>query len=162
MFINTLFFNDAIIHKIYENKGILNFIDVLPQIMYSVMICSIINIIIKQLSLSQKDILELKYEMNIDNLSSKIINVMKCINKKFLFFYIFSFIFLIFFWYYLACFCFVYNNTQIYLFKVISISYAISFIYPFIIYLFQGIFRIASLRNLGKYFYKISIFLKLL
>ena len=162
MFINTLFFNDAIIHKIYENKGILNFIDVLPQIIYSIIICSLINIIIKQLSLTQRNVLEIKYESNLNNLISKIINMMRCINKKFIFFFIFSFIFLIFSWYYLSCFCFVYNNTQIYLFKVISISYAISFIYPLIIYLFPVILRIYSLRNLGKCFYKISIFLKLL
>ena len=162
MFINTLFFNDAIMHKIYENKGILNFIDVLPQIIYSIIICSLINIIIKYLSLTQKNILEIKYENNLDNFISKIINTMRCINKKFIIFFIFSFIFLIFSWYYLSCFCFVYNNTQIYLFKLISISYTISFIYPFIIYLFPVIFRIASLRNLGKCFYKIGIFFKLL
>ena len=162
MFINTLFFNDATLHHIYQNKGLFNFIYFLPQILYSIIICSFINIIIKKLSLSQKNILEIKYEENIDNLNSKIINMIRCINKKFIFFYIFSFIFLLFFWYYLLCFCFVYNNTQIYLFKVISISYTLSFIYPFIIYLFHLIFRIASLRNPGKCFYKISIFLKVL
>ena len=158
-FINTLFFNDATMHKIFENRGIFNFIVVLPQIIYTIIICGFLNIIIKQLSLSQKNILEIKYDKNMSNL--KIIHVMNCINKKFIFFYIFSFIFLIFYWLYLSCFCFVYKNTQIYLFKVISISYSISFIYPFVIYLFISIFRIASLRTPGKCFYKISILLRL-
>ena len=162
MFVNTLFFNDITMHKIYENRGIFNLIDVLPQIIYSIIICSIINIIIKQLSLSQKNILEIKYEKNISNLNSKIIKEMKCINNKFRFFYIFSFIFLIFFWYYLSCFCFIYNNTQIYLFKVISISYVISLLYPFLIYLISGLIRIISLKTPGKCFYKISILFQLL
>ena len=162
MFINTLFFNDAIMNKINKNKGIFNFIDILPQIIYSIIICTLIKNIIKQLSLSQKNILEIKNENNISNLNLKIINVMRCIKNKFILFFIFSFIFLVFFWCYLSCFCFVYNNTQIYLFKVILISYVISFIYPLVIYLFHGIFRIASFKNLGKYFYKISILLKLL
>ena len=162
MFVNTLFFNDVIMHQIYENRGIFNFIDVLPQIIYSIIICSIIHIIIKELSLTQKNILEIKYEKNMDNLNSKIIKEMKYINNKLRFFYIFNFIFLIFSWYYLSCFCFIYNNTQIYLFKVISISYSISLFYPFVIYLLPSIIRIFSLKTSGKCFYKISILSQLL
>ena len=49
-------------HKIYEDEGSFNFIYQLPQILYSTMICSVINALVKSLSLSEKNILEIKQE----------------------------------------------------------------------------------------------------
>ena len=60
--INIIFFNDSAIHKIYEDKGSFNFIYFLPQIIYSIIICSFIISIIKIFSLSQKNILQIKHE----------------------------------------------------------------------------------------------------
>ena len=45
--INALFFNDTTLHKIYEDKGEYNFIYQIPNILYSTIISSFINIIIK-------------------------------------------------------------------------------------------------------------------
>ena len=153
IFINTMFFNDHMMHKIYEDKGKFNFIYVLPQMIYSVIICSIINIILKILVLSQNNILEIKYVKNKDKLRSKAINVIKCLRIKFFLYFLFSIIFLIFSWFYLSSFCIVYKNTQLYLLKVILISYSISLLYPFIIYLVPGIFRISGLKTTGKCLY---------
>ena len=58
--INTLFFNDSFMHKIYQDKGIFNFIYFLPKIIYSTKISSVIIIIIKKLSLLDNTILEIK------------------------------------------------------------------------------------------------------
>jgi hypothetical protein len=156
MFINTLFFNDAFMHKIYLNKGQFSFILALPQIIYSVIICRIIIIILKNLSLTQNNVLEILFENNISILNIKFIKVIECIKKKIIFFFVFSFIFLLFFWYYLSCFCFIYYNTQIYLFKVILISYSISIVNPFIFSLFPGLFRIPALKSSGKCIYIIT------
>ena len=41
-------------HKVYEDNGSFNFVYQIPQIFYSSMISAIINIILKQLSLSEK------------------------------------------------------------------------------------------------------------
>ena len=60
--VNALFFNDKTMHKIYEDEGIFNFIYFIPQIIYSVIISSIINILIKELSLSEKNILKIRHE----------------------------------------------------------------------------------------------------
>ena len=65
--INTLFFNDSTMHKIYEDEGIFNFIYLLPKIIYSTLISSIIFIIIKNISLSDKKILEFKKKENKKN-----------------------------------------------------------------------------------------------
>ena len=53
---------------------------------------------------------------------------------------------LVFFWYYISCFCGIYVNTQIHLIKDSFISFAIGLLYPLIMYLIPGIFRILALR----------------
>ena len=156
MFINTLFFNDGMMHRIYEDKGKFNFVYVLPQIIYSNIICSIFSLFLKIFGLSQKNILEIKNQKNKDNLNAKIINVIIILKIKFLSFFLLSFSVLIFLWFYLSCFCALYKNTQKYLFIVILISYSISFIYPFIIFLLASILRILAIKGIGKCLYKFT------
>ena len=133
--------------------GKFSFLDVLPQIIFTIIICSIINAILKRLYLPQKNILEIKYEKNLDILNVRVASVMKKLNIKFICFFLINIIFLVFFWYYLSCFCIIYINTQIYLFEVSLISFSISLIIPFFIYLLPGIFRIPSLRQPEKCIY---------
>ena len=142
--VNALFFNDSTMHKIYEDGGSFNFIYQIPQILYSALISNIFNIILKTLSLSQKSILKIKHENK--NINEKK-RIMKCLNYKFILFFIISFIFLLFFLYYLSCFCAVFKNTQLHLIKDTIICFVLSLIYPFGLYLLPGIFRIPSLRN---------------
>ena len=142
--VNALFFTDSTMHKIYEIKGKYSFIYQLPIILYSSVISIIINTIIKFLSLSENDILEIKHEIN--DVMTKSKKTLKCLKLKFTLFFILTFILLIIFWYYISCFCTIYRNTQIHLMKDTLVSYALSLVYPFIIYLFPGIFRIPSLR----------------
>ena len=58
--INTLFFNDDTMHKIYEDKGKFNFLYQIPQILYSTLISRFIDSLIKNLALSQDTIVDLK------------------------------------------------------------------------------------------------------
>ena len=160
--INALFFNDYIMSKIYENKGTYNFSNFFPQIIYSIIIVSIFGIIIKRLILSQRNILEIKYEKNKYNIQSKAIIVIRCLIIKFISFFVISFIFLSLFWYYLSCFCAVYKNTQKHLIKNSLIGLIIFFIYPFLLCLIPGIFRIPSLNKPGKCLYKISKIIQIL
>ena len=76
--------------------------------------------------------------------------LIKCLIIKFYLFFIFSFIFLGFFWYYLSSLCAVYKNTQLPLFKGTIISFITSLLYPLVINLLPGIFRIPSLKNNNK------------
>ena len=60
-----MFFSDDSIHKEYEDKGKYNFVYQIPKILYSTIISSIINVLLKKLSLSQKDILKIKNNLDI-------------------------------------------------------------------------------------------------
>ena len=44
----------------------------------------------------------------------------------------------------------IYRNTQLHLLKDTLISFALSFIYPFVIYLLPGLFRIPALSDSKK------------
>ena len=133
-------------HKITINKGVYNFIYQIPQIAYSSVISSIINIILKMLSLSEKNILSLKQEKNFENALKKSKKIINCIKIKFIIFFILSFILGFIFWYFISCFCAVYKNTQIILIKNTLMSFGLSMLYPFGLNLIPGIFRIPSLR----------------
>ena len=84
---------------------------------------------------------------------------------KFILFFILNFILLFFFWYFITCFCAVYPNTQIILFKDTLISFSISMLYPFGLYLIPGLFRIPSLKAIKKdmeFLYKIGYIISLI
>ena len=119
-------------HKIYIDKGTFNLIYVLPQIIYSILICSIINYLLKRLSLSKKNILEIKYETNKYNIKARTLIIIKRIIIKFIIFFITTIALLFILWYYLSCFCYIYKNTQFYLMKTALISYFLSIIYQFL------------------------------
>ena len=103
-------------HKIYEDKGKFNFLYQIPQILYSTLISKSIDFLIKNLSLSQDKIVELKQENEKTNLDIKYRKkLIRTLKIKFIFFFIISFIILVLFWYYITCFCGIYVNTQIHL-----------------------------------------------
>ena len=144
--VNALFFNDSTMHQIREDKGSFNFLYQIPQIVFSFIISAILNKILQILSLSEKDILELK-RANVIDLNKKSKSIKNIIMVKFVFFFIFSFIVLVFFLFYLSCFCVVYKNTQIHLIKDTLISFGTSFITPFFTNLIPGWFRIPALKS---------------
>ena len=148
--INALFFTYDKVHKIYEDSGNFNFIYNLPHMIYSIIISSFINIIMKNLALSEKNLLKIKNEKDIEKYKDIVPKEIKCLKIKFFLFFIFSFLFLFLSWYYLSCFCAVYKNTEIHLIEDTLISFIISLLYPFITNLIPGIFRIYSLRLKNK------------
>ena len=141
--INSFFFQDKEIHKIYENKGTFDFIYQIPQILYSTIISAVITLLIKFLSLSDSKVIELKKSNNIEDFNK----VIKCLTVKIIIFYVLHFLLLLLFWYYLDCFCAVFRNTQFNLLEDTLISLLLSFIYQLILNLLPGIFRISSLKK---------------
>ncbi len=157
--INTLFFDDATMHKIYIDEGKYNFIYQLPNILYSTLISNIIYIIIKYFTLPKIKF----YEIRNNNEKEKNIQTKKCLKIKFTLIFILNFLFLILFWYYISCFGTIYKNTQIYIIKNTLICFALSLLYPFGLYLIPGIFRIPSLRvskQDKECIYKLSIIIQ--
>jgi len=60
--INGFFFTDDTMHKLYVNQGTYNILLQLPQILFSTVISAVINVILKMLSLTEKNIVSLKQE----------------------------------------------------------------------------------------------------
>ena len=163
--VNALFFNDNTMHKIYEDHGKFQIIYQLPQIIYSSIISTILNALLKILALSEDAILNFKHNKNIEGLNERIKELNKRLQIKFILFFVISTIFILIFWYYLSMFCAIYINTQIHLIKDTLISFGLSLLYPIIIYLFPGIFRIPALadkENEKPCMYKFSTILQMI
>ena len=161
--VNATFFNDSTMHKIYQDEGSYNFVYQLPTMIYSLLITVFIKTLLSVLSLTEKSIVKIKEQKEID--MNKITKIVKCIKIKFIIYFILEFIFLSFFWYYLSCFCALYKNTQNHLVIDTITSFIISLFYPFLLNLIPGIFRISALNNKNKnsqYLYKISQILQLI
>ena len=62
--VNGFFFSDATMNKINKDHGKYDFLYQIPQLFYSTIISAVINIIIKTLSLTEKQILNIKLEKN--------------------------------------------------------------------------------------------------
>ena len=160
--VNALFFNDGTIHEIYIDNGEYNFIYQIPQILYSTILSSLINFIIKLLALTKNN------KIKSEDSNIRILNVKILENKlkiKFTLFFIFAFILLSFFSYYIICFCGIYSKTQIHLIKDTIVSFILSLIYPFGTNLIPGIFRIYSLnakKKNKKYMFLISKFFQII
>ena len=156
--VNALFFDDKTMHKIYIDKGSFNLSYQLPQIIYSSLISSVLNILLRILSLSEGNILDFKKNKDKTNLDKRELELNNKLNNKFISYFIVSFAFLVFFWYYLSIFGAIYRKTQYHLIKDTLICFGLSLFYPFLIYLFPGFFRIPALSNPNQknFLYKIS------
>ena len=161
--INALFFNDSTMHKIYMDEGSFNFLYQIPQIIYSSLISNLIDIIIKYFSLSEMDIIRVKRVKKFKKLDSKFNKLYKKLKTKFALFFLISFLFLLAFGYYNICFCGIYENTQVHLIKDSVISFGLSLLYPFGIYLIPSLLRLKSLHSPKedqKCLYKFSQFIQ--
>ena len=147
--INTLFFRESTMHQIFSEKGKYNLLYQIPQVLYSTLISFFMNLILKKLSLSQNDLIDLKQEedqMKAKKLADKSKKLLQI--KLYIFFFLGLLLFL-FFWYYITAFAAVYTNTQIHLIKDTLLSFGITMAYPFPINLIPGIFRLNALKD-GK------------
>ena len=147
--VNALFYNDSTMHNIYRKNGSSNIEYQLPKIVYSSLISLILETLIKMFALSNNKILEFKNNKEPKDVKKR----KKSLNKKlkiiFILYFVLSFILLLFFWYYISMFGAVYKNTQYHLLKDTLLSFGLSLLYPFGIFLLPGLFRIPALSN-GK------------
>ena len=160
--INFAFFDDKILHKIYEIGGKYDFMLFFSKILISFGIAYIITIIIKLIFLSERNISKIRMQSTFNLASKYSYQAKKHLVIKYIIFFIFGLIFLVFFWMLLSAFGAVYQNTQIIIFQNALISFTISLIYPFFFSIIPSIFRITSLKSKSEYAYKFSKFLQIL
>ena len=148
MALNVFFFADETMHKMFLDYGKYNFLQQIPQIIYSKLVSQLIEVFLCFLSMTDKYFYEIK---KLNNNSPNVISpIIKCIKIKLLFFIIFTFLMFLFYWYIVTCFCVVYENTQIAFIKDSLSSFALGLLYPFALYLFPVAFRLISLRTSSK------------
>ena len=157
--INTLFYDDETMHNIYKSKGNFDFETQIPIIVYSTLISMVLNVPLNFLALSNDAILSFKQEKIKINIKKRAKDLKYKLNIKFIIYFIISFLLLDFFWYYISMFCAIYKNTQIHLLKDTLYSFGLSLLFPFVIYLIPGFFRLPSLsvgKNTRKCLYNFS------
>jgi len=147
MALNVFFFSDESMHKLFLNYGKYNFIQQIPQIIYSTVISQLIEVFLCFLSLTDSHIYQIKkYKDDIEN-KKKILNVFRCISIKIFYFFLFTFIFFVVYWYLVSSFCSVYQNTQIVFIKDSLGSFLLSLAYSFLLYLFPSCLRVCAIRD---------------
>ena len=145
--VNALFFDDNTMHKIYVNKGKYDLEYQIPIAIYSSLISIVLSTPLTLLGLSSEKIIQFKQNHIIEGIEKRKDDLIFCLKMRFALFFITSFIFLLFFWYYITMFCIIYKNTQYHLLKDTLISFGLSLLFPFGIFLLPGLFRILSLSN---------------
>ena len=161
--INFAFFNNEIMHEIYNVGGKYDIIYFIPKITISFFAGYYITTILKLIFLSEGNIIQVRQEILPNSASNVSDKVRKNLVIKYTLFFILSLIFLGFFWMLLSSFGAVYPNTQMFIFKNTLISFAMSLIYPFFFNVFPCIFRMLSLKSKdSEYAYKISKYIQIL
>ena len=150
MAMNVIFFTDDSMHKIYTNYGKYDFIQQIPQIIYSTIVSQVMELILCYLSLTDKHLYQIKELENGQKNMEVIFRIIKCVKIKLIGFYSFTFIFFFLYWYLISAFCAVYQNTQSIFIKDSLSSFALGLLYPFILYLFPALLRIIALNDRNK------------
>ena len=86
----------------------------------------------------------------------------KMIKIKLIIFFAVTIVLMLFFWYFITCFCGIFTNTQVNWIIDSCITFGFCMVYPFILNLIPGAFRIPALRARNKdqsLLYKISLYI---
>ena len=159
---NFVFFDDEMLHKLYEDEGEYDFMCFLPKIMIAFAISHALSVIIKLIFLSERNIMQVKSQPTPSLAYDASYSVKKNLVIKYIIFFIAGLIFLGFFWILLSSFGAVFQNTQLIVFENTLICIGFSFVYPFFINIFPTIFRMCSLSYKSEYLYKTSKILQIL
>ena len=127
MTFNAFFFSDDSMHKLYLNYGKYDFIQQIPQLVYSTIFSQLMELFICFLSLTDKYFYEIK-DFTIKGKLSKKFKIFRLTGFKLSSFYLFTFIIFIFYYYIIYLFCAVYKNTQYIFIKDSFISFCIGLI----------------------------------
>ena len=160
MAMNVIFFSDDSMHKLYLSYGKYDFIQQIPQTIYSTIVSQLIEVFLCYLSLTDKHYYQIKALENQQKFKVIVFQILKCIKLKLIGFFTFTLILFAFYWYFISAFCAIYQNTQKTFIKDSSISFLTGLLYPFALYLFPAVLRIISLKDSKKkrlnFLYKVS------
>jgi len=149
MALNVFFFSDDSMHKLFLSYGKYDFVQQIPQITYSTIITQLIELFLCFLSLTDKHIYRIR-TMLLKGKTANIPKIIRCMQIKLIVFFSFIGIFFVVYWYIISVFCGVYRNTQLQFIKDSAISFSISLLYPFALYLLSTGLRKCAIND-SKY-----------
>ena len=180
MTMNGLFFVHESMHRKYTEGENFTFVQKLPQLIFTIIVADLIDVLlcffcmtdkhiydIKELARQQKEKNKKEKNEKVKNgnndrkeFGQKIMDILDCMQRKMVWFFVFTFLLFLFYWYFISAFCAVYQNTQVIFLRDSGISFITSLVETFFIYGFTNILRAISLcaccrKKLGCV-YKIS------
>ena len=159
-FLNALFYTDEYISDAYHNDGILDFFTGLPKAIYSFIAALITTNLLKMLSTSKSELMQIIREKKKEkNYIELINNKLKKLKIKLIIYFILLFSFGLFFFYYVAAFCAVYRYSQKYWFIGCLESFAIDLIVAIILCVILATFRYLAIKKNIKCLYVLGNFI---
>ena len=146
----ALFFNDSIMRNIYEYKGNTNAAIHIPNIILSSLFCLIMNLIVKLVSLSERDLLIIKKD------NKKVDSIQKKIKIKTIILFAVSSALILLCWYYVAAFCAIFKNSQGHYFINVLVSFIVCNLWPCFTSLIAPALRKYALKKESSCMYKTS------
>ena len=153
----ALFFNDDIMRDIYKYKGSPLAAIHVTNIILSSFCCLVMNLIIRFVSLSERDIQNALNEKNPDNRLSKFEAIRRQLRIKLIIVFIISGLLIGLCWYYVAAFCAVFKNSQGHYFANVICAFIVCNLWPCVTSLIAPLLRIKSIKDKNsKCMYKLS------
>jgi len=146
----ALFFNDTIMRNIYTYKGNTDAAIHVPNIVLSSLFCLISNLLIKFVSLSERDLLEIKKNPKRKDAIAKKIKI-----KTIILFSV-SFILIGLCWYYVSAFCAIFKNSQGHYLINVLVAFIVCNIWPCVTTLIAPAMRKYAFKNDSSCMYKAS------
>ena len=150
MAMNAFLFSDKSFHKLFISGVKYYFTQQILQVLLSVLITSVVDVILCFFTMTDKHVYEIKSLPKEKTNNEKVFNILKCTTNKLLIFFGITFGFILFYWFFISAFCAVYPNTQ----RIFIIDCLLSFVFlaiiPFIVYFLMTLLRIISLKDNSK------------
>ena len=150
--INTIFLNDTSLHKLFVSNGKIEIISDIFKIGFSVLISSTIKNLLLLVTFPENDILEIKkIEIENNDKRNQEVQEIKTIVMIRCYIYFFANIIILgLIWIYISSFFMIFQNTQIYVIRNTLISFGISMIIPFILYLVPTFIKKLAIKGDGS------------
>ena len=154
---NAIFYTDEYISDAYHNDGVLDFFSGLPKSFYSFIATLITTNLLRMLSNSKSELMQvIREKIKTDNYID-IINIkLGKLKKKLIVYFIFGFLLGLLFLYYVSAFCSVYRFSQKYWFIGCLESFGIDSLVAIILCIFLALFRYISIKKQVKCLYILS------
>ena len=153
----ALFFNDKIMRAIYIYKGNTNAAIHIPNIILSSLCSIIMSLIVRFVSLNERDIVKITQESNPESRKTLAEKARRISKIKLIILYAVSGTLIALCWYYVSAFCAVFKNSQGHYFINFFVAFIVCNIWPCVTSLIPAFLRQSALKDgTSETLYKIS------